>query len=102
MPDLLEDRATGVRALPHILGQKVSALIIAGTAMLASSIAVSESVNLAPITGLVGLLITILLAGVASLLALRPTPPRVIFPLLIMASFVNVLLLMLGVGSLVA
>ena len=102
LPDLLEDRATGVRALPHILGQKVSALIIAGTAMLASSIAVSESVNLAPITGLVGLLITILLAGVASLLALRPTPPRVIFPLLIMASFVNVLLLMLGVGSLVA
>ena len=102
LPDLLEDRATGVRALPHILGQKVSALIIAGTAMLASSIVVSESVNLAPITGLLGLLITILLAGVASLLALRPTPPRVIFPLLIMASFVNVLLLMLGVGSLVA
>ena len=102
LPDLLEDRATGVRGLPHILGQKVSALIIAGTATLASSIVVSQSVNLTPIIGLIGLLITILLAGVASLLSLRPTPPRVIFPLLIVASFVNVLLLMLGVGSLAA
>jgi len=102
LPDLLDDRATGVRALPHILGQKVSALIIAGTAVSASSIAVYGSVNLAPVIGLLGLLITILLAGLASLLALRPTPPRVIFPLLIMASFVNVVLLMLGVGSLVA
>jgi len=102
LPDLLEDRATGVRGLPHILGQKVSALIIAGTATLASSIVVSQSVNLTPIIGLIGLLITILLAGVASLLSLRPTPPRVIFPLLIVASFVNVLLLTLGVGSLAA
>ena len=98
LPDLLEDRATGVRALPHIVGQKISALVIAATAILASSIAVYQSDTLAPIVGLVGLVATILLAGVASVLSLRQSPPRVIFPLLVLASLVNAILLMLGVG----
>jgi 4-hydroxybenzoate polyprenyltransferase len=99
LPDLLEDKATGVRALPHIVGQKVSALVIAGAAILATSIVVSQSASLTLIVGLVGLLLTILLAGVAAVLSLRPTPPRVIFPLLILASFVNAVLLMFGVDS---
>ena len=98
LPDLLEDRATGVRALPHIVGQKISALVIAATAILASSIAVYQSDTLAPIVGLVGLVATILLAGVASVLSLRQSPPRVIFPLLVLASLFNAILLMLGVG----
>lgn len=98
LPDLLEDRATGVRALPHIVGQKISALVIAATAILASSIAVYQSDTLAPFIGLVGLVATILLAGIASVLSLRQTPPRVIFPILVLASLVNAILLMLGVG----
>ena len=98
LPDLLEDRATGVRALPHIVGQKISALVIAATAILASSVVVYQSYTLAPVIGIVGLVATILLAGIASLLSLRKTPPRVIFPLLVLASLVNVILLMLGVG----
>jgi 4-hydroxybenzoate polyprenyltransferase len=98
LPDLLEDRATGVRALPHIVGQRISALVIAATAILASSIAVYQSVTLASFVGLIGLLATILLAGIASGLSLRQTPPRVIFPLLVLASLVNAILLMLGVG----
>ena len=98
LPDLLEDRATGVRALPHIVGQKISALVIAATAILASSIAVYQSDALAVFVGPVGLLATILLAGIASVLSLRPAPPRVIFPLLVLASLVNAVLLMLGVG----
>tara|TARA_B110000971_G_scaffold145118_1_gene148300 strand:- start:1307 stop:2098 length:792 start_codon:yes stop_codon:yes gene_type:complete len=98
LPDLLEDRATGVRALPHSVGQKISALVIAATAILASSIAVYQSDTLAPIVGLVGLVATILLAGVASVLSLRQSPPRVIFPLLVLASLFNAILLMLGVG----
>ena len=98
LPDLLEDKATGVRALPHIVGQKISALVIAATAIFASSIAVYQSDTLAPIVGLFGLVATILLAGIASALCLRQSPPRVIFPLLVLASLVNAILLMLGVG----
>ena len=98
LPDLLEDRATRVRALPHIVGQKISALVIATTAILASSIAVYQSNSLAGLVGVIGLTATIVLAGVASVLSLRPTPPRVIFPLLVLASLVNAVLLMLGVG----
>jgi|TARA_B110000259_G_scaffold185756_1_gene235482 4-hydroxybenzoate polyprenyltransferase len=98
LPDLLEDRATGVRALPHIVGQKISALIIATTAILASSIAVYQSDTLPAVVGVVGLMATILLACIASVLSLRPTPPRIIFPLLVLASLVNAILLMLGVG----
>ena len=55
LPDLLEDRATGVRALPHIVGQKISALVIATTAILASSIAVYQSNSLAGLVGVIGL-----------------------------------------------
>jgi 4-hydroxybenzoate polyprenyltransferase len=40
--------------------------------------------------------LTIGLVFLASALALRPEPPRVIFHLLIAASFVNVALLVLG------
>ena len=94
----LQDRATGVRALPHLVGQKISALVIATTAILASSIAVYQSNSLAGLVGVIGLTATIVLAGIASVLSLRPTPPRVIFPLLVLACLVNAILLMLGVG----
>jgi 4-hydroxybenzoate polyprenyltransferase len=100
LPDLFDDRATGVRALPHIVGQRWSAVIIAVTAVTASFIVVLEADSLNPVVGLVGLILTILLAGLASILSLRKQPPRIIFPLLILASFVNVVLLMFGLGSL--
>ena len=98
LPDLLEDRATGVKALPHIVGQKISALVISTMAILASSIAVYQSNSLAGLIGVIGLTATIVLAGIASVLSLRPTPPRAIFPLLVVACLVNAILLMLGVG----
>jgi 4-hydroxybenzoate polyprenyltransferase len=96
LPDLLEDRKTGVRALPHILGQRVSALVIAGTAILAMTIVVTQSPSLNFVIALTGFALTVGLALAASALALKSKPPRVIFHLLIAASFVNVVLLVLG------
>lgn len=96
LPDLLEDKETGVRALPHLLGQKLSAVIIAGTAILASLIVVTQGVELHPLLAYAGLAITVSLSLSASALALRVRPPRVIFPLLIWASLVNVILLLLS------
>jgi 4-hydroxybenzoate polyprenyltransferase len=96
LPDLLEDRKTGVRALPHILGQRVSALVIAGTAILATTIVVTQSPSLNFVIALTGFALTVGLALAASALALKSKPPRAIFHLLIAASFVNVVLLVLG------
>jgi 4-hydroxybenzoate polyprenyltransferase len=96
LPDLIDDRVTGVRALPHILGQRVSALAISAAAALASLLVVTESTSLTPVLAWLGVGMTMALVITASVLALRPKPPRVIFHLLIAAAFVNVALLVLG------
>lgn len=99
LPDMIDDKLTGVKALPHILGQRASSVIIACTAFIATLLVVTQSNNLAPAVSVIGVILTILLVGTASLLSLRSKPPRIVFPLLIAASFVNVLLLMLGAGN---
>jgi 4-hydroxybenzoate polyprenyltransferase len=96
LPDLFDDKETGVRALPHILGQKVSAWAIAATAACASLLVVTQSTTLNSSIAFAGFVLTLGLALSASALALRAKPPRVIFYLLIAASFINVILLMLG------
>jgi 4-hydroxybenzoate polyprenyltransferase len=96
LPDLDKDKQTGVRALPNILGQRGSALVIAGAAISASILIITQSPSLNLATAASGLTLSVGLAVTASVLALRPAPPRVIFHLLIAASFVNVVLLILG------
>ena len=96
LPDLMDDRETGVRALPHMLGQRISALAISGAAALASLLVVTQSASLNPTLAWLGFCLTMGLVIAASVLALRPKPPRVIFHLLIAAAFVNVALLVLG------
>lgn len=96
LPDLLEDKQTGVKALPHLLGQRVSALVIAFSAGFASLILVTESMNLNPIIAAIGFGTTSLLTLVACLLALRPKPPKLVFHLLLVATLVNVVMLVLG------
>jgi len=98
LPDMADDKLTGINALPHMLGQRISAIVIAGTAMVATLLVVTQSKSLQPQVGLAGLVVTMTLVGFASGLALKEKPPRVIFPLLIMASLVNVVLLVLGSG----
>jgi 4-hydroxybenzoate polyprenyltransferase len=96
LPDLIQDRKTDVRALPHILGQKSSAIAIAASAASASLLVVTQSKSLDQGFAWAGFAVTMALALTASALALRAQPPRVIFHLLIGATFVNVVLLMLG------
>ena len=99
LPDLAADKLTGVNALPHILGQRFSAIVIAVTALLATVSIVTQSAHLAAPVAAVGLAITLALAGAASLLSLRPKPPRVVFPLLMLTALTNVILLVLGVRA---
>lgn len=99
LPDIEADKQTGVNALPHILGQRISALVIAATALVATLLVVTQSGSLAPVVAGAGLAATIILVGLASALSLRKDPPKVVFSLLILASLVNVLLLVLGMVS---
>ena len=96
LPDLLEDRQTGIKALPHLLGQRLSALLIALSAGLASLILVTESERLNPNIATIGFGLTLLLTVVAWFLALRPKPPKLVFHLLLVATLVNLVMLMLG------
>lgn len=97
LPDLIEDKANGVNALPHILGQRVSAVVISITALAANFLVVTQSDNLSVVAAVIGVVLATTLVGLASLLSLRPHPPRIVFLLLILASFVNVVLLVLGI-----
>jgi 4-hydroxybenzoate polyprenyltransferase len=96
LPDMFADRETGVRALPHILGQRFSAIIIAISAAIASALVVTQSSSLDSAVAAIGFSLTLALAFSASALALRAKPPRIIFHLLLIACLVNVVLLMLG------
>lgn len=99
LPDMVADKLNGVRALPHILGQEISAAVIFGTAMLAVILTVSQSEQLPGALAAIGLVLMLLLAGSASLLSLRQKPPRIIFALLILASLTNVILLVVGISA---
>lgn len=99
LPDIEADKLNGVNALPHLLGQRVSALVIAVTALLATVLAVTQSQDLDPGVAVTGLVVNILLAGFASALSLKMQPPRSAFLLLILAALVNMVLLMLGTGK---
>ncbi|CAB4638382.1 unannotated protein [freshwater metagenome] len=99
LPDIEADKLTGVNALPHILGQKVSAIVIASTALLATLLVVTQSKNLDMSIAVIGLVSNFFIVGVATALSLKKEPPRVVFLLLILATLVNVVLLMLSAAS---
>lgn len=96
LPDLIDDHKTGVRGLPHALGQKASGVVIAITALAASVIVIFQNPDLTWQIRVFGLLLTILLAVVAAILAFREPPPRLLFPLLVAVSLVNVVLLLVA------
>jgi hypothetical protein len=78
------------------LGQRLSAIVIAVSAMVATLLVVTKSENLPAEAAVAGLAATVVLVGLASVLSLRKQPPKLAFSLLIWASLVNVLLLMFG------
>lgn len=96
LPDLLGDKQTGVKALPHLVGQRVSALVIAFAASFASLILITQSQNLNQTIAAIGFGATLALTIIASVLALKPKPPKLVFHLLLVATLVNVVMLMLG------
>jgi 4-hydroxybenzoate polyprenyltransferase len=99
LPDLDDDRRTGIRGLPHRLGLRPS-IVITWVSLLLGAVAVTIGVATGP-TGIpafaiVGLLISLVIAVVGLVLALRRGVGRWLFRLVIAAALVDVAMLVLA------
>jgi 4-hydroxybenzoate polyprenyltransferase len=99
LPDLDDDRRTGIRGLPHRLGLKVS-IEITWAALLLGAVAVTVGVASGsagvPAFAIVGLLISLTIAVIGLVLALRRGVGRWLFRLVIAAALVDVAMLVLA------
>ena len=99
LPDLDDDRRTGIRGLPHRLGLRPS-IVITWTSLLLGAAAVTIGVATGPagipLFAIVGLLISLVIAVVGMVLALRRGVGRWLFRLVIVAALVDVAMLVLA------
>jgi 4-hydroxybenzoate polyprenyltransferase len=101
LPDLDDDRATGVRGLPHRLGRQASGLVIAGALAAASiSIVILPGGATAPL--FVGLALSLLLATACAALIIRGELTRLVFRLIILGALLDVVMLALSGPRLLA
>lgn len=98
LPDLDDDRRTGVSGLPHRLGRTASGIVICVS--LAGGGALSLAGGLTALHW-VGFSLTLLLAAAIAVLLRRP-PTRLLFQLIIAAALVNVVVLAFSGGDLLA
>jgi 4-hydroxybenzoate polyprenyltransferase len=103
LPDLDDDRRTGIRGLPHRLGLRPS-IVITWVALLLGAIAVTVGVAVGPggipvfvfVGLLVGLGVSVLIAIIGVVTALRRGVGRWLFRLVIAAALVDVAMLVLA------
>ena len=92
LPDLDDDRATGVRGLPHRLGVRASGVVIA-IALAGASLSIVLGLGEAGVPQFVGLAASLALAVACAALVLRGTVTRAVFRIIIAAALVDVVLL---------
>ena len=100
LPDLDDDRRTGIRGLPHRMG-RVGCGIAIGVALVAASvlavIGLDEAVRW---IGWVGLAVNTAIAIVCAAFLMRKAQTRMLFRLIILAALINVALLAVSGSSL--
>ncbi|MCU1513702.1 MAG: 4-hydroxybenzoate polyprenyltransferase-like prenyltransferase, partial [Microbacteriaceae bacterium] len=92
LPDLEDDRRTGIRGLPHRLGRTASGVVIWAVLAVAAVLAFVGPGGDKTVLQVVGLVLTLLLAAAVAI-ALRRPPTRLLFQLIIAAAIVNVVML---------
>jgi 4-hydroxybenzoate polyprenyltransferase len=96
LPDFADDRATGIRGLPHLIGRRFSGLIIAVALAAGSALIVfSRGVPVESLL-LVAFALTTALAATAAILAIVSPPRRILFQIIIVAALLNVVVLAFG------
>jgi len=94
LPDLDDDRETGIRGLPHRLGLRVS-IIITWVALVLAAGAIAVGSTGSPIS-LVGFAVSLAIGVTGLLLALRRGVGRWLFRLVITAALIDVAMLVLA------
>ena len=95
LPDLADDRATGIAGLPHRLGRRTSGAVIAGSLAAAAALVVLAPGAPGLLQG-VGLALSLALAAVCAVLATTRPPTRLLFQLIMAAALLDVALLALA------
>lgn len=93
LPDLDDDRRTGVRGLPHRLGTRGSGVVTCLALAAASVLAVFGPRGVTTPLRWAGLGLTLAIATVVATLVLTRPPRRLLFQLIIAAALINVVLL---------
>lgn len=94
LPDLDDDRATGVRGMPHRLGPRAST-VVAGVALAGAAVALALGLGVT-VVSLAGLGLSLAASAAAVVLGLRGS--RLAFRLVMLAALVDVVLLVLAGG----
>ncbi|TAL44929.1 MAG: 1,4-dihydroxy-2-naphthoate prenyltransferase [Salinibacterium sp.] len=102
LPDLDEDRATGVSGLPHRLGVRASGLVIAGALVGASALVVLGPAASPGVAQFVGLGLSAAISIGCVVLVLSQRISRLLFVLILVGALVNVALLALSGRALLA
>ncbi|GAB2448459.1 4-hydroxybenzoate polyprenyltransferase [Conyzicola lurida] len=92
LPDLDDDRVTGIAGLPHRLGRRASGAVIAVVLAAASGLVLVGSGEPGPLQW-AGCAATVLIAAVCGYLAVTRPPTRLLFQLIMLAALLNVTLL---------
>lgn len=93
LPDLDDDRRTGVRGLPHRLGSRTSGLITWATLIAAAIAGFVAPSGLPPAVSALALGANLVIAAVGTALVLSRPPSRLLFRLIIVAALVDVMVL---------
>lgn len=101
LPDLDDDRQTGVSGLPHRVGPRVSGLVIAG-ALAAASVSVVLGIGGASVVHYVGLAASLVLAATCAVLVISGRAQGWVFRLIILGALIDVALLALSGVRLIA
>jgi 4-hydroxybenzoate polyprenyltransferase len=102
LPDLDDDRATGVRGLPHRLGRVASGLFAFGSLFVASAFVTFGGGGPLTVAGIVGFALELVIVGVGVWLVLTKPPGRLLFQLIIASALLAVVQLALSGSTLIA
>jgi 4-hydroxybenzoate polyprenyltransferase len=100
LPDLDDDRETGIRGLPHRLGLRAS-IVITWVALVLAAAAIALGSGGAPVS-VIGFAVSLVIGATGLLLALRRGVGRWLFRLVIAAALIDVAMLVLAGSQLLA
>lgn len=101
LPDLADDKATGVRGLAHRVGPTTSGLVIA-VALAGAAASIVVGLGSPPVYAWVGLGLSVVLATACAVLVVRGRSTRLIFRLIIAGALIDVVLLALSGARILA